>query len=213
MSGPVEVCSGELSDNGGTRKSRQEEPMRTSTKRFAGLAAFTLCALFLAVQTPQAVAGDSYLLLKGGAYDPQADDVKDNLDTGFAGEIAAGRFFMPFLGAELGVGYFEASKDSNKLTVYPVTLAGKLRIPIPIVKPYAIAGGGAYISKAEFAGGGSKSDTAFGYFGGVGVDFKVTILLLNIEAKYLWAEPSLSPDGSNTKIDGAVITAGVGLEF
>jgi len=184
--------------------------MGTATKWFAGLAAFTLCALFLAVQTPEAVAGNGYLLLKAGGYDPQANDVKD-LDTGFNGEIAVGKFFLPFLGVEFGAGYFEASKDPVKLTVYPVTLAAKLRLPIPLVKPYAIGGGGAYFSKAETTGGGSKSDTAFGYFAGVGVDFKVAFLLLNMEGKYLWAEPTFN--GSNVKIDGAVVTAGVGIEF
>ena len=58
---------------------------------------------------------------------------------------------------------------------------------------------------------GSKSDTAFGYFAGAGVDFKITFLLLNIEAKYLWVEPSFS--GIDTTIDGVVVTAGVGVEF
>lgn len=184
--------------------------MRTASKWLAGFAVFTLCALSLAVQTPEAVAGDSYLLVKAGAYDPQANDVKDDLDTGFAGEIAIGHYFLPFLGAELGAGYVESSKDPVKLTVYPVTLAAKLRLPIPVVKPYAIAGGGAYFSELD-TGPSSRSDTAFGYFAGAGVDIKVAVLLINIEAKYLWAEPSF--DGLKTKIDGVVGTVGIGLEF
>jgi hypothetical protein len=43
------------------------------------------------------------------------------------------------------------------------------------------------------------------------VDFKIAFLLLNIEAKYLWVQPSFS--GTDTKIDGVVVTAGVGVEF
>jgi opacity protein-like surface antigen len=185
--------------------------MRTAPKWFAGLAVFTLCALSTAVHTPEAVAGDSYLLFKAGAYDPQANDVKDDLDTGFAGELAVGHYFLPFLGAEFAAGYINSSKSGVELTVYPVTLAAKLRLPIPVVKPYAIAGGGAYFSKAEVSGQGSWSDTAFGYFGGAGVDFKLAFLLINLEAKYLWAEPSF--DGSKTSIDGIVGTVGVGFEF
>lgn len=184
--------------------------MRSASNCLVGLAVLALCALSLALQAPEALAGDSYLLLKAGAYDPQANDV-ENLDTGFYGEIAAGHYFLPFLGVELAGGYTQASKDNADLTVYPLTLAAKLRLPLPVVKPYAIAGGGAYFSKAEVSGGGSSSDTAFGYFAGAGVDFKVTVLLLNIEARYLWAEPTFN--GSKTNIDGVVGTVGIGFEF
>ena len=184
--------------------------MRTALKWFVGLAAFTLCALALAVQTPEALAGDSYLLVKAGAYDPQASDVKD-LGTGFNGEIAVGHYFLPFLGVELGGGYFEVSKDPSKLTVYPLTLAARLRLPIPIVKPYAILGGGAYFSELEVTGAASQSDTAFGYFAGAGVDFKLFFLLVNVEAKYLWANPTFG--GVDRNIDGVVGTVGVGVEF
>jgi len=185
--------------------------MRTASKRCVLVASVTFCALSLAVQTPEAVAGDSYLLVKAGAYDPQGDQEVKDLGSGFNGEIVAGHYFLPFLGAEIGAGYIEVSKDSNKLTVYPVTLAARLRLPIPIVKPYAIAGGGAYFSKAETAALGSQDDTTVGYFAGAGVDFKVLFLLVNIEAKYLWANPTFA--GVDTKIDGVVGTVGVGLEF
>ncbi len=43
-----------------------------------------------------------------------------------------------------------------ELTVKPVTLALRLRAPIPVVKPYAVAGGGAYFSKLETKGAGSE---------------------------------------------------------
>ena len=43
------------------------------------------------------------------------------------------------------------------------------------------------------------------------MDFKIAFLLLNIEAKYLWVEPSYS--GTNKNIEGVVATAGVGVEF
>ena len=186
--------------------------MRHALKWIATLAVSALCTLTFAVQPPEAFSESNYLLLKGGTYTPQSNDMK-NFDTGFNGEVVGGHFFNSFLGAELGVGYFESSDGPDKLTVYPVTLAGRLRIPIPVVKPYAIAGMGAYFAKSERSGVGSQSDsdTTFGYFAGAGVDFKVLFVLLNIEAKYLWAQPSFF--GKDVNIDGVVVTAGVGLEF
>jgi len=183
--------------------------MRPAGKGFAALAAFTLCTLGFAAHPSEALSGDSYLLVKAGAYTPEASDM-NNFDTGANVEVAAGHYFLPFLSGELGFGYFESSNGPSKLTVYPATLAARLRVPLPIVKPYAILGGGAYFTNLDTPSG-SKSDTAFGYFAGAGVDFKITFLLLNIEAKYLWAQPSYS--GTDTKIDGVVVTAGVGLEF
>ena len=183
--------------------------MRPARKWFAALAVSTLCALAFAASPPEALAGDSYLLVKGGAYTPEASDL-DNFDTGANAEVAVGHYFLPFLSGELGFGYFESKNDSYKLSVYPATLAARLRVPLPVIKPYAILGGGAYFTTLDTPFG-SMDDTVFGYFAGAGVDFKITFLLLNIEAKYLWAQPSFS--GIDTKIDGVVVTAGVGLEF
>jgi len=175
----------------------------------ACVAALTLCALSLALQTPEAAAGDGYLLGKVGIYSPQASDV-DDLDEGFNGEVTIGKYFLPLIGAEIGAGYFEAEKAPVKLSVYPVTLAARVRLPIPVVKPYAVAGGGVYFAEREISGSGSQSDTAWGYFGGLGVDIKLLFLLLNFEAKYLWASPSF---GGEVDIDGLQATVGVGLEF
>jgi len=183
--------------------------MRPAGKWFAALAFSTLCVLAFAVHPPEALSGDSYLLVRGGAFSPQSSDL-ENFDTGVGADVVVGHYFMPFLSGELGAGYFESKNGSNKLTVYPATLAARLRVPLPVVKPYAIVGGGAYFTTLDTSAG-SKDDTAFGYFAGAGVDFKITVLLVNIEARYLWAEPSYS--GTSTKIDGVMVKAGVGLEF
>ena len=183
--------------------------MRPVGKGFAALAVFTLCTFAFAANPPEALTGDSYLLAKVGAYTPEASDM-DNFNTGVNAEVAVGHYFLPFLSGELGGGYFESKNGGDKLSVYPLTLAARLRVPLPIVKPYAILGGGAYFTTLDTSAG-TKDDTAYGYFAGAGVDFKITVLLLNIEAKYLWVEPSYS--GTDRKIDGVVVTAGVGLEF
>jgi len=183
--------------------------MRPGRKWFAALAVSTLCTLVFVAHPPDAVSGDSYFLVKAGAYTPQASDM-DNYSTGANAEFAVGHYFLPFLSGELGGGYFESKDGGNKLSAYPLTLAARLRVPLPIVKPYAILGGGAYFTSLDTSAG-SKDDTAYGYFGGAGVDFKITFLLLNIEAKYLWVEPSFS--GTDRNIEGVVVTAGVGVEF
>ena len=183
--------------------------MRSAGRWFAALAVATLCTLAFAAHPSEALSGDSYFLVRAGAFAPQSSDL-DNYSTGVNAEVAVGHYFLPFLSGELGFGYFESSNDPYKLTVYPATLAARLRVPLPIVKPYAILGGGAYFTSLDTSAG-SKDDTAYGYFGGAGVDFKITFLLLNIEAKYLWVEPSFS--GTDRNIEGVVVTAGVGVEF
>lgn len=183
--------------------------MRPEGKWLAALTVFTLCTLAFAATPPEAMSGDSYLLVKGGAYTPQSSDL-DEFSTGGLVEGAVGHFFLPFLSGELGGGYFESKDSGDKLSVYPLTLAARLRVPLPIVKPYAILGGGAYFTTLDTPSG-SKDDTAYGYFAGAGVDFKITLLLISLEAKYLWVEPSYS--GTNKNIEGVVATLGVGVEF
>lgn len=183
--------------------------MSVSFQRAAWPALLFLCALSLAAAVPEAAADDYYLRGKLGTYAPQADDV-DQLDPGFGVEVTLGKSILPLLSAELSAGYYEASDGPVELTVKPVTLALRLRAPIPVFKPYAVAGGGAYFSKLETEGAGSESDTSFGYFLGAGVDFKVLVLLLNVEAKYFWSQPTFA---GKTDIDGVVLSAGIGLQF
>jgi opacity protein-like surface antigen len=184
--------------------------MRSAGKWFAALAVSTVFALGFAAHPPEALSGDSYFLVKAGAYTPQANDL-ENFGTGVNAEVAVGRYFLPFLSGELGAGYFDTSNGGTKLSVVPATLAARLRVPLPVVKPYAILGGGAYFATLDTPSSGSMSNTAFGYFAGAGVDFKIAFLLLNIEAKYLWVKPSFS--GTDMNIEGVVATAGLGLEF
>jgi len=55
--------------------------MRPGRKWFAALAVSTLCTLVFVAHPPDAVSGDSYFLVKAGAYTPQASDM-DNYSTG-----------------------------------------------------------------------------------------------------------------------------------
>jgi opacity protein-like surface antigen len=170
-------------------------------------------ALFLmafAAAPTASSAGDNYFLVKMGGFVPRASDV-EIFDTGFAGEIVIGKYFS-IVGVELEGGYYESKDGPSKLTVYPVALNGRLRLPIPFLKPYVLGGAGAYFTKLDTGTAlGTDDDTAFGLQAGVGVDFKLWILLMNIEAKYLWAQPKLF--GSDVNIDGITATVGVGLEF
>jgi len=173
-----------------------------------GILAF--CTLAVAATPTASPAGDNYFLVKMGGFVPQASDV-DSYDTGFAGEIVIGRYYS-IVGVELEGGYYESKDGPSKLTVYPLALNARLRLPIPLIKPYVLGGAGAYFTELDTGTAlGSDKDTAFGLQAGVGVDFKLWILLMNVEAKYIWVEPELF--GTDRNIDGIAATVGVGLEF
>jgi hypothetical protein len=103
----------------------------------------------------------NYLVLKGGIYSPQSDDLKE-FDTGFNGEIAYGTYVNNNLIGELGVGYFksEASNSTSilglgsissnlKASAYPITLSAKYAYPINIFEAFVAVGIGLYICEIK----------------------------------------------------------------
>ncbi len=168
----------------------------------------------------------SYVVLKGGIYSPSKDfdisTVKLNAKNGFDGEIAFGQYFLPMLGAEFGVGYFESKASPAippgelKLRVVPVTLTGKVFLPMGPIEPYGEFGIGAYITKAELTGtlanftGSTKG--VFGLHAGGGVNFNITnAAFIGAEGRYLWAKPSFG--GQDIKLDGFTVTGNLGFRF
>ena len=184
-------------------------------------------ALLCIAPTGSLAAGpSSYVVLKGGIYSPSKDfDVNNiNMDskTGFDGEIAFGQYFLPMLGAEFGVGYFEskgspaAAAGDAKLKVIPVLLTAKGLLPMGPIEPYGEFGIGAYITKLDVSGNLSNfsgsSKTAFGLHAGAGVNFNLTeSVFLGVEGRYLWAKPSMG--GQDIKLDGFTVTADLGFRF
>ena len=101
----------------------------------------------LATQSHAADPPSNYLVLKGGIYSPSLSHDIENFNgghtshldskTGFAGEVAVGHYFLPFLAVELGGGYFEskgsdaAEPGSTKLKVVPVAWP-PVKLPNPV---------------------------------------------------------------------------------
>jgi opacity protein-like surface antigen len=173
-----------------------------------------------------------YLVLKGGVYSPQSDDLT-GFDTGFNGEVAFGTYVTENLIGELGVGYFE-SKASDSITIagfgsissdakvsaYPITLSAKYAYPLSIFEPYLSVGLGLYICKIDLSStvtgvgsfSDSDSDTTFGFNVGLGGNLYITKdVFVGVEGKYIWVEPSFS--GVDIRFDGFTATLNVGYRF
>jgi len=191
-----------------------------------------LSALVLLVGASAFAEGlPNYAALKLGMYIPQATDVED-FDNAFYGELAFGHYFNKNFAIELGAGYTKSSASLTisdtvttltvdaDLTIIPVTLGVKGLLPMGNFEPYAMAGIGAYFAEVEGSasltgvgsGSTSESDTAFGYYLGLGANFNITKeILLGIEWKYTWAKPNFFDE--DVKIDGSLVTANIGYRF
>lgn len=170
-----------------------------------------LAGIFLA---QAARAEGNYLVLKGGFYTPDSNDLND-FDSGFDGEVAFGHDFARNLGAEFGVGYFQSENNlpggDVKLEVIPVTATIKAKLPIDVIELFAGAGLGAYNADIE-AGAASSSDTAFGFHAVAGASADLSQnAFLGAEFRYLWAEASF--DGIDVELDGYTTTLNLGFRF
>ncbi|OGR00844.1 MAG: hypothetical protein A2511_01565 [Deltaproteobacteria bacterium RIFOXYD12_FULL_50_9] len=194
-----------------------------------------LATALLGITVTPASAEDNYanyVMLKGGIYSPSNsydlqnynNGSRTSLDseTGFAGEVAAGRYFLPNFAIEMEAGYF-ASKGSAaagsgdaKLQVVPLVATGKILIPIGQFEPYGLWGIGAYIAKLEVDGNtsssGDSTEIVFGFHAGVGCSYNFKEnMFAGLEVKYLWAEPSF--DGQDVNLDGFITTANIGFRY
>lgn len=179
--------------------------------------AAALAAAALASLPARATAGDTYLVLKGGYYGPTKDiayaqATGTTLDPKFYGEIGAGTNLV-ILGVEVTAGYMSSSTGVPGLTVevssIPVLLTAKLRIPVPVVTPYAELGAGAYINTVEITALPSEKHTTFGFHVGAGLDLRISSLLLGLEARYLSADAGIP--GVTLRVDGVTVTGNVGF--
>jgi opacity protein-like surface antigen len=196
-----------------------------------------LPALFLLVGASAfAETLPDYAVAKLGMYLPQATDVED-LDNSFYGELAFGHYFNPNFAVEFGVGWtkpdgsasvdveispgvFSSISANVDLTIIPITLGLKGALPMGNFEPYAMGGIGLYYAKAEVSGSVSgigsasisESDTAFGYYLGLGANFNLSKeVFVGLEGKYFWAKPNF--EGEDVKIDGINVTGNIGYRF
>lgn len=194
-----------------------------------------VCAVVLLGAAPSvcfAQNPSNYIVLKGGIYSPTDEfDVRDinggvideiDPDTGFNGEIAVGRYFLPMLAVELGAGYFESEgvpatePGETKFRVVPILLTAKLLLPVGPVEPYGEFGIGGYITDLDVSGtvGNFNSSTkgTFGLHAGGGINFNLTdAFFLGAEGRYIWAKPSFG--GQDINLDGFTVTGNLGYRF
>jgi len=174
----------------------------------------------------------NYVVLKGGIYSPSMSFDLNNYNngstthldskTGFAGEVAAGHYFLPMLAVELGAGYFEskgspaAQSGETKLKVVPLIATGKVLLPLGIFEPYGLFGIGAYITDLDVSGntGDFRGSTEITYGLHAGAGFNINFsnnMFAGLEGKYLWVEPSFG--GQHIRLDGFITTADIGFRF
>jgi len=180
-------------------------------------AVFVLVMLGVAALSPgdsEAQRLGSYVALKGGIYSPSATFNFGNLDvettfdgdteTGVAGEIAIGHYFLPTLALDLGLGYFKgkgsfegvtatAPRHQMDFNVIPLLLSAKVLMPIGQVDPYGQVGIGAYFTSFDATGSLNtfEGTTTLGLHAGAGLNVPIAqSIYLGAEGRYVWANPS-----------------------
>lgn len=180
-----------------------------------------IAVLFIAI--PVLAQDNSYLLFKGGIYEPNSDD---DFDTGFTGEIAYGYHFSRALAIELGLGYLETENDRvpglGSIDIDSVPLTASLKTFFPInsaTSIYGLAGVGAWFTGGEFRIGGLKfddDDTSFGVQLGAGLNYNFNrSLFFGVEGKYFWTKAEFQALGINVNqnLNGFVVTGNFGIRF
>ena len=202
-----------------------------------GMCVIGRCFMFLVVTIGMVGLGpgpanaqdrDNYVMLKGGVYSPSSTFNLGNIDlettfegdtkTGVDGEIAIGRYFLPTLALELGLGFFKGTGSFAGETptsppgqvdfnVVPLIISAKALIPVGSVDPYGEFGIGAYFTDFNvnddlntFSG-----NTTFGIHAGAGMNVYLSRrVFLGLEGRYVWADPTFG--GQTITINGAGYT-------
>lgn len=179
-------------------------------------------ALSLALLQSAATARPVKVGFGGGASVP-VSDAKDAFKNGFHGKAMV-KWDAPVLPLALrgSVGY---SQFDLKSLVPGVDGKGKILsglanvsygFPIGPVKPYIIAGVGAFNIKTEVAGLSSPSETKFGIDGGAGLEFKLGGISAFIEGKVenIFTDQGLSSAvGSAQEFKTLIIPVTFGIFF
>ena len=178
--------------------------MQARTFAFTALTVILICLLPIC-----SLGQDSpnYFALKGGVYSPTGDLDDSNYDSGFAGELAYGRYFNVNFAMEFSVGYFKSDasvsgsnatlgtfSEQDEIKVIPVVVSAKGVYPTGNFELFGEFGVGAFF--ADFEGTlitsalGTTviddSDTVFGVILGVGATYNITSnVFFGIEVKYL----------------------------
>jgi len=187
------------------------------------LALLASLALVLPFTATAAGPPPNYFLVKLGGYFPMASDV-DTFDSGFNGEASVGRYLAPGFAVEGGLGFFETkgrvpgTTVDREFQVVPLTFSLRGTVPYGPFEAYGMAGVGVYfiddkLSSPVFPGQGSSDSAAdVGLYLGIGGKYNLANnVFFGLEGKYLWL--STGTFGTDTRLDGAVLTANIGYRF
>ena len=169
-----------------------------------------------------AVYGQPYFFAQAGIFEPNnSSNGLDGYDSGGNFNIGIGSRVSPILAVEGTFGGYSADVGPNEVTVVPVTVGIRLVVPHPFIEPYIGGGVGLYFAdlKEPFSGIGGidDSDTTFGGYGSLGVDFWLNPrIALNLEGRYHWVEPTFQDAAGNEfdiKVGGWTANLGIRIAF
>ena len=180
----------------------------------------TSLAIVLPLSAMAAGPPPNYVLVKLGGFFPMASDI-DTFDSGFNGELSFGRYLAPGFAVEGGIGYFETqgrppgTAADDKYQVIPLTFSVRGTIPYGPFEAYGMGGVGVYfidVKRSTPVLSASDSAADVGLYLGLGGKYNfANNVFLGLEGKYLWL--STSTFGTETRLDGAVLTANIGYRF
>ena len=183
-----------------------------------------LATLALVLPAPATAAGPppNYVQVKLGGYFPMSSDI-DTYDSGFNVEASLGRYLAPGFAVEGGIGFFETegrrpgSSVYREFEVIPLTFSLRGTVPSGPFEVYGMAGIGVYFidatSSSVFSGDSTSDSSAdIGLHLGLGGRYSMpNNVFFGLEGKYLWL--TTSTFGTDTRLDGAVLTANIGYRF
>ncbi len=182
------------------------------------LLAVTIVMLLLPLRA-QGHEKKNYMVLKAGLYTFRSDLREADIETGFDGGLAYGRYLHRNLVLEAGGGYFHDGVNKrfgNEVKGFSVILTAKATYPFRWGELFAGGGAGVYFTKFHGEVHGNLTDagdTATGghLIGGANLDISRS-LFIGIEGKYVFT--SRADFGSlKTDLNGYTVTAGLGYRF
>ena len=183
-----------------------------------------MCAVALSLALlPSAAAARPVRIGFGGGMSVPVSDAENAFKNGFHGKAMV-QWEAPVLplGLRGSVGYSQLDLKSaatgvdNKAKILSGLANVSYGFPVGPVKPYILAGVGAFNIKTEVAGTGSTSQTKFGIDGGAGVQFKLGGIAGFIEGKVenIFTDQGLSTAiGSSQEFKTLIIPVTFGIFF
>ena len=183
-----------------------------------------MCAVALSLALLQSAAAARPVRIGfGGGMSVPVSDAKNAFENGFHGKAMV-QWEAPVLPVALrgSVGYSQldiksaATSVANKAKILSGLANVSYGFPVGPVKPYIIAGVGAFSIKTEVAGTSNPSETKFGIDGGAGLQFKLGGIAGFIEGKVenIFTDQGLSSAiGSTQEFKTQIIPVTFGIFF